>query len=118
MSEVALSFLQQFALHPPLQNQYIFSLAILLFFAVAAKVLLLTFNLYLRRMAHKTKTNIDDLLFKYTRKPLFYLVMAYGLKIALLNIDINGLATQLVTTLMAVVFIFILSRVLDVIIES
>ncbi len=118
MQEWLLSLFQQI---PPFyynHNSYFLSLGIIVVFGVVAKVLLWIFSFYLHRIATKTKTKIDDLIFEHTRKPLFYLIVVYGLKLALLNLHINGFWNKIITTLMAVVFIFILSRILDIIIET
>ncbi len=118
MQELLLSLFQRI---PPFyynNNPYLLSLGIIILFGLLAKILLWIFSAYLRKIAHKTKTKLDDLIFDNTRKPLFYLIAVYGLKLALLNLEINGVWGKIIDTLMAAVFIFILSRVLDIIIET
>lgn len=100
-----------------LQNEYVVSLLILVIAAIVAKFLLFVFSKYLQRIAKKTKTKIDDLIFEKTRKPIFYFVLVYGLKLAVQNLNVNGIFTGIINSLMALVFIFIISRVLDVIIS-
>ena len=106
-----------FSGNPYLQNKYVTSLLILLGFVILAKVVLVIFSRYLERIAGKTKTKVDDLIFERTKKPIFYLVLVYGLKLAILNIGIDGIDARVVTSLMALVFVFILSRALDVILQ-
>lgn len=100
------------------QQPLFFSLLILLVFALVAKAVLLIFSKYLQHVAGKTKTKLDDLIFAHTRRPLFWLILAYGLKLALLNLNINGIITKLVNSAMAIVFVLMLVRIIDVIIES
>ena len=103
---------------PIFNNKYIISLLIIVFAIVAAKLLLVIFERYLERLAKKTKTEIDDLLFDRTKRPLFYLVLAYGVKLAFLNLNINGWINSAVNTLMAIVFVWLVASIVDVIIES
>lgn len=100
-----------------LLNKYIISLFILVGAIVGAKLLLLIFERYLEKIAKKTKTEIDDLIFGKTKKPIFWLIVVYGFKLSLLNLEVNGNVDKLVSTLMALVFVFILVRVIDVIID-
>ncbi len=118
MQELLLPLFQRISPQYYNHNPYLLSLGIIIIFGIVAKALLWVFSFYLHRIAAKTKTKIDDLIFKHTRKPLFYLIVVYGLKLALLNLEINGFWNKITTTLMAAVFIFILSRILDIVIET
>lgn len=69
-------------------------------------------------MASKTETIIDDLIFKYTSKPIFFLILVFGLKLVLFNIGWHDKLENLVDNLLAVTFLFVLMRILDVIIEG
>jgi len=103
---------------PILQNKYVFALLILIISAIAGKLVLVIFNRYLMSLAKKTKTKVDDLIFENIKKPLFFLVLAYGLKFALFHLEINGVISNIVNSLMAIVFLFILLRIFDIIIET
>ena len=100
-----------------LQNPYIFSAIILFIAAVLAKLLLVVFGKYLQRFAKHTKTDFDDLILERIKRPFFYLILAQGLKLSLYNLQINGVVSQIVDSLMALVFIFILARVLNIVID-
>jgi small-conductance mechanosensitive channel len=101
-----------------LQNDYVFAVFILLLSAAAAKLLLFVFSRYLQKLAKKTKTRVDDLIFERTKKPLFYFILVYGLKIALDSLDWNSMIAHVVDSALAIVFLFILLRVFDVIIGT
>ncbi len=103
---------------PYFQNKYLTSLVILLAFLIVAKVVLWIFSRYLMAFARKTKTKVDDLLFAETKWPVFYLIVFYGVKISLVNLQINGLATSTINSLIALFFILLLSRILGVIIDA
>jgi len=118
MSEILLQWLNSFAVTSYLENKYIFSLFILLSSIILAKLLLFIFRNYLYKIAKKTKNNVDDLIFERTEKPLFYLVLVYGFRLAVLNLGYTGTVLKIINSAMALVFIFILSRSFDVIIET
>jgi len=100
-----------------LQNKWIFALLILIITVILAKVVLFIFEKYLQQFAKKTKTEADDIIFEKTKGPVFYLILAYGLKLAMGYLKYSGAASKLVNSLMAIVFVFILLRVANVILE-
>ncbi len=118
MKEYILQLLGTFPGGEYLQNKFIFAALIFLFFILLAKVILFVFSRYLEKIAARTKTTIDDTIFNNTKKPLFYFVLAYGLKVSLLHLEIDGTVTKLVNSVMALVFLFVLLRVVDVLIET
>tara|TARA_Y100000310_G_scaffold278642_1_gene297177 strand:+ start:1927 stop:2988 length:1062 start_codon:yes stop_codon:yes gene_type:complete len=101
-----------------LQNDYILSLFIIIVAMGLAKLILFIFSKYLQKFAKKTKTELDDLIFEKTKMPVFYLILAYGFKLALLNLNINGKISGLVNSIMVIVFLFIILRTFDVIIGT
>src|SRR3989338_2830445 len=101
-----------------LENAYLTAGLVLVIFALLAWLLLLLFNFYLSRFAHRTETELDDLLFKKTRKPFFFLLLLYGLKLALLHLQINGIVSTIIESGMAVLFLLVLMRISDIIIET
>lgn len=102
---------------PILLNPFLISGLIILAAAASAKLLLFIFANYLEKFAANTETELDDLILEQIKKPFFYLIVAQGLKLAMLNLKLGSIADQLVSTMMALVFVFILSRMLEVIIE-
>ena len=100
-----------------LTNKYVFALLILIVFAILAKLVLLIFNKGLQKFAAKTKTKFDDMIFEHTKKPFFYLVLAYGLKISSLHLQLNGIILKIINSVMALVFVFIVIRVIDIMVE-
>jgi len=117
IKEIVVEWLNKVPYGNYLLDKYVISLLILVGAVIGAKLLLLIFEKYLMRIAKKTKTDIDDLVFERTEKPLFYLILVYGLKLSLINLGLNGWVMGIVNSLMAVVFVFILMRIVDVIID-
>ena len=116
--EQVLQWLSTFSFGDYFQNEYLFSLVVILFFEIAAKLLLFVFNMYLQTFAAKTKTKVDDLIFENTKRPLFYLIFMYGLKIAALHLGFTGVTTKIIHSVMAALFLLIIMRVIDVLIET
>jgi len=119
--EYLYNYYQQLAIQYPyvgyLSNNYVQSALILVAAGVLAWLLLFIFRKFLEKFAANTETELDDLILDRVKKPFFYLILAQGLKLSLANLQINGVATQIVNTIMALVFVFILSRAVEVLIE-
>ena len=102
---------------PFLGKEYVVSGLIIVLAIIGAWLLLFIFEKFLQKFAAKTKTELDDLIFAKTKKPFFYLILAYGFKLALLNLGAGGIIDQVMNSLMAIVFIFIIGAGIDVSIE-
>ncbi len=100
-----------------LDNKYLAALVILVVTALLGWLLMLIFSKYLEKFATKTKTDLDDMIFERTKLPLFYLLIAGGLKLALNYLEINHYVTLIMNTIMALVFVFVLVRAVDVVIN-
>lgn len=97
-----------------LGNSYLQALVIVIFFVVLAKLIKMLFSKYLHNLAKKTKSKLDDLIVEKISSPLFFLVMVYGFKVGVIIIAIDGWVNDLVSSAMAVVFVFIISRIIDI----
>ncbi|MBI2102986.1 mechanosensitive ion channel family protein [Candidatus Woesearchaeota archaeon] len=116
--DMVLETLSTFSFGAYFQNKYLFALAVIIFFALAAKLLLFIFNRYLQRFAAKTKTKFDDIIFDHTKRPLFYLILAYGFKVAVVHLGLIGVTFKVVNSVMAAVFLLVIMRVVDIIIDT
>src|SRR3989344_7774773 len=103
---------------PYFQNRYMLALFILLSSFVLGKFLQLLFTFYLHRIASKTKTELDDIIAKYLKSPLFYLVLALGLKIALSVLPFNGVVSSMGSSLVGIAVLFLLLRAFDVAVQG
>jgi MscS family membrane protein len=100
------------------QNVFVHGAFVLALFVLVGLALLFVYSHYLQRLAKKTKTEFDDMILNHTKKPFFYLILAYGLKVAVLTTGITGTASNVVNSIMAAVFALIILRAIDVIIET
>ena len=103
---------------PYFQNRYMLALFILLGSFVIGKAIQLLFTFYMRRIATKTKTEIDDIIAKYLKSPLFYLILALGLKAALSVLPFNGVVSHLGSSLVGIAFLFVMLRAFDVAVQG
>lgn len=113
-----LEWINSLAVGTVFENKYLLSLFIVVVFALLGKLVLFIFSQYLERFAAKTKNKFDDMIFEHTKKPLFYLVIAYGIKVALLNLEINVVIDKIINSVMAVVFLYAILRGIDIAIET
>ncbi len=101
-----------------LGNQYVLAAFLVVLFVIFAKVVVFLFSLYLKRVAQKTKTLFDDLLLEHTKKPIFYLIVFYGFKLALLALQINGTVGKVVNSIISIFLLYVFLRVVDTFIET
>ncbi len=90
---------------------------ILAVFLILAQVLKYVVDHVASKLASKTKTNVDDIIIKRTKKPLFYVIMLLGLRVALIPLAVDGVITKIVASLTAFVFIYILAVTISIVIE-
>ncbi len=118
MSQVILNWINSHLAGTILENKYIVSLLIIATAAVLGKMVMFIFSQYLERFAAKTKNKFDDMIFEHTKRPLLYLLIAYGIKLALLNFGIDGTVDKIIDSVMAAVFLFALLRGIDIVVET
>ncbi len=118
MQEIIFNWLTTLPYGHYLTNRLVQAGVVILLSIFLAWLVIYVFTKYFEKFAKNTKTKVDDLIVERTRKPLFYFILAYGLKIATNILNVNGVISKIVNSLMALVFIFILLRALDVIIET
>ncbi|PIZ51563.1 hypothetical protein COY27_03245 [Candidatus Woesearchaeota archaeon CG_4_10_14_0_2_um_filter_33_13] len=117
MREILLGWFGEIPNHEIVFNKYLLALGILILTALMGKLVLFIFEKVLEKLAKKTKSEIDDILFDKTKKPIFYLVLASGLRFAVLDLQLGGWISKLANSLMALVFVFIMGRSISVGIE-
>ncbi|MEK6905168.1 MAG: mechanosensitive ion channel family protein, partial [Nanoarchaeota archaeon] len=118
MSQVILNWVNSLVAGTTLDNKYIVSLLIVVAVAVLGKLVLFIFSQYLERFASKTKNKFDDLIFHHTKRPLLYLLIVYGIKLAILNLGINVVVDKIINSAMAAVFLFAILRGIDIVVET
>ena len=116
MKEKILAWIGTLPYSKYIENKYLLALLIIIFSLLFAKLLLFIFSKYLEKLAKKTKTKIDDLIFAKTKKPIFYFIVIYGFRTAFQTIGWDGILSKIVNSFSAAIFLLILAKVVDVII--
>jgi MscS family membrane protein len=100
-------------------NDWIFAGLIFVMFIILAQLILFIVQRYLESFATKTKTKFDDLLLARTKRPVFYFIMAIGVHLAVSYLGFtHQYVTQTTYSLVALFFMLIISRIIDVTIET
>ncbi|MBI1968346.1 mechanosensitive ion channel family protein [Candidatus Woesearchaeota archaeon] len=116
-SDFIIHLVEKYPSAAPLQNDYIFSALILLFSLFLAQMTQVLFRKYLERWAEKTKSKLDDMFFDHVKRPLFYFILAYGVKLALANMEVNGILGKISASITALLFLYIILRSIDISVE-
>ncbi|MBS3165889.1 mechanosensitive ion channel family protein [Candidatus Woesearchaeota archaeon] len=101
-----------------LDNPWLGSAAIIIIFGLLAWVITTIFGLYLRVIAGKTDTVLDDILLDYLKKPIYYFVILFGVKITLMNLGINGFIKEIINSVLAISFLYIIVKLVGALIEG
>lgn len=103
-------------------NKYIVSLLTLVFFFIGAKLVTFIVEKYILKLTAKTKTDVDDLLVKRTHKPVSFLLVILGVKLALMPLGlserINVVVQRSISTLSILVLMYILIGVINIIVKA
>lgn len=97
------------ALEVWLQSKYIQSIAIVAISLIAAFLVYMLIKLYLKKIAQKTKTDLDDILLAKSALPLFLLIFVGGFYYALKHASIVTDYSNLVHGIAFVLLIFFLA---------
>ncbi len=101
-----------------LTQPYVFGVLVILSFALIAHIFFWLSFLYLKFIAKKTETMFDDLFIEKTRRPVYCLLVMYGFKLALLHVNLFYWALDVTNSLLAIFFLFFLSRFLDSVVQT
>jgi MscS family membrane protein len=102
-------------------NKWLFSLCILISFYILAKLMVLFFEKILKRLTTRTGTKLDDDLITASKKPLKWIIIVIGIKMALLPLKMDATTALFfnnVTTAFIIAFItYIVFRTLGILIH-
>jgi len=88
------------------QNKYIRFIIILLFFLIISKFLVYLIEKVFLRLASRTSTDLDQQLLQYSKKPLFYIVLLFGLKISVYSLDTTSWMALIIDKVITACLIF------------
>lgn len=105
-----------------LQEPFIHSIIVFLGFFIVAKILVYVSEKIILKLTAKTKTKVDDLIVEKTNRPISFILILIGIRLALLPIKINekfeSAIQNIIITFIYMIVAYILVRVLDIIINS
>ncbi|GEM_PF-137694 len=73
-----------------IRNKWLFSLFILVSFYILSRLIVLFFEKVLRRFARRSETTVDDELISVSKKPIKWIIIFLGLKLALLPLKLSA----------------------------
>lgn len=103
---------------PQAENIWVQSGIILLAFVVLAFVLRFVVEKLVLKIIGKTKTEVDDLIVDYMKKPLFFLIIVLGLRAAVLPLTSNKIILNIIESLSAIIFMYIIAGVVNILITN
>jgi len=106
---------------PPIAGELIVCAIIFAIAIISGWIVYFIFERYLKRLAGKTKTKLDDMILQNIKAPIYVLVFIIGLYYAVLPLSIlqpySGIVTSLFTVAQILVVAFILTKILNVLVE-
>ncbi|MBI2675016.1 MAG: mechanosensitive ion channel family protein [Candidatus Aenigmarchaeota archaeon] len=109
------------SLNFPVQNEYLQALLILLTAAVLAYILQFILKNYAKRLAEKTKTDIDDIILETATMPVYFLILFAGLYFSVKSLSAHipyaALIDGIFFIAMALVAAFLVSKGLGAVIS-
>lgn len=103
-------------------NKYIHSAIIFLAFFILSQIVVFISQKFILKLTKKTKTEIDDLIVEKTNKPISFILILMGIRLAIIPHPINPFILNLIkngiSTLIAVIATYIAIAVFDIIINN
>ena len=104
--------------NPILSNAYLQSLATLVLFYLIGRFVVFVSEKILLKYAEKTKTDVDDRILKSTNRPISFLLLLFGIRLAMLPLavpgQINKIVVKTIYSLIAVIFMSTFIKVVDI----
>ncbi|MBU2496702.1 MAG: mechanosensitive ion channel [Nanoarchaeota archaeon] len=91
---------------------YIYAVVILLVFLTLARITLVITDFYLRKIAHKTRTDLDDIIVKRIRWPVYYFFIIWGITISLIYLKLPENIEFIIKKILYSIIIFFFALVL------
>lgn len=103
-----------------ISNPYLRALAILVGFFIILKIFVFVIERIVLKIASKTKTELDDKIIHESRKPISFIILLFGLKIALGGISIPylELVSKILITLIILGVFYLITRIFNLLLEN
>ncbi|HII72248.1 TPA: mechanosensitive ion channel family protein [Candidatus Woesearchaeota archaeon] len=116
------SYYLSYVVPPQWLNKWVVAASILIFFVVVSKVFLFVVEKIILALTKKTKTNLDDLLIERTNKPVSWLLIFIGIRIALEFLALDNIvadyATKINNSIIYFMVIYLIAVVIVVFIDN
>ena len=103
-------------------NKYIHSIIILVVFFVMSELMVFLSQKIFLKITKKTKTKIDDLIVAKTNRPISFIIILVGLRLAIIphpiRPDILNLIEHVISTLIIAVVTYIVTIIFDILISN
>jgi len=106
-----------------MQNTYLKALTIFALFFICSELVVIVSRKYFMSLAEKTKTNVDDLIVKKTNRPISFIIILIGLKIALNTVYEKEFlerifVSEIINTLLIIILAYLVIKVFDLLIDG
>ncbi len=103
-------------------NNYVIAFVVLVVFFLGAKIIIFISKNILLKLAHKTKTEVDDLIIKRINRPLSLIVLLVGIRISAVILQLNNIVEKIIheigNTLIVIIVAYIIIVVIDILIDN
>lgn len=104
---------------PPIAYSLIYALITVVIFVIAAKVVYYLIGKKFMKIAKKTKSDMDDKILRLIHKPIYYLMILFGIRFAIQWIDIPAEYVPLIDgglfALIVLIAFYVLAKIIDII---
>ncbi len=103
-------------------NKWLFALVIAIGFSLLALVVKIFLEKVIMRLTQKTETAVDDQIVMIARAPLRWIIVAFGLKVALLPLKLSAsiysVLNHMITAMIIILAGYIILRISDILIRE
>jgi MscS family membrane protein len=99
-------------------DQYVRAVFIVLVFFLISRLVVYLSKKYFKKWSEKTETKLDDLIVDKLRPPFVYLIVIFGLHVAMGQIESDALwLERIISSILAIALIYSATIVLDIVIR-
>ena len=103
-------------------SKYVQALVVLILFFLGAKIIIFISKEILLKLAHKTKTEVDDLIIKRVNRPLSLIVLLIGIRISVEILELSEKVSKVIHEIdysfIIVIVTYIIIVVIDILIDN
>lgn len=104
------------------QNRYVYSLIILVVFYFLSQLVVIVSRNIILQITKRTKTQIDDMIVRKTSKPISFILLLIGIRLALLPLritpNIQGIIEHIISSLIIIAITYSAIIIFDILINN